>query len=51
METAWGFLKKLKIELAYDPEILFLGIHPEKNIYFCFIGYAKVFDCVDHNKL
>ena len=24
---------------------------PEKNIYFCFIDYAKAFDCVDHNKL
>ena len=23
----------------------------QKNIYFCFIGYAKVLDCVDHNKL
>ena len=23
----------------------------KKNIYFCFIDYAKVFDCVDHNKL
>jgi len=22
-----------------------------KNIYFCFIVYAKAFDCVDHNKL
>ena len=22
-----------------------------KNIYFCFIDYAKAFDCVDHNKL
>ena len=22
----------------------------QKNIYFCFIGYAKAFDCVDHNK-
>ena len=22
-----------------------------KNIYFCFINYAKAFDCVDHNKL
>ena len=21
---------------------------PEKNIFFCFIDYAKVFDCVDH---
>ena len=23
----------------------------QKNIYFCFIGYKKAFDCVDHNKL
>ena len=23
----------------------------KKNIHFCFTGYAKAFDCVDHNKL
>ena len=23
----------------------------QKNIYFCFIDYAKTYDCVDHNKL
>ena len=23
----------------------------QKNIYFCFIDYAKTFDCVDYNKL
>ena len=23
----------------------------QKNIYFCFIDYAKAYDCVDHNKL
>ena len=23
----------------------------KKNIYFCFVDYAKAFDCVDHNKL
>ena len=23
----------------------------QKNIYFCFLDYTKVFDCVDHNKL
>ena len=23
----------------------------QKNIYFCFLGYAKAFDCVDHKKL
>ena len=30
--TAWSFLKNLKIELPYDPGILFLGIYPEKII-------------------
>ena len=23
----------------------------QKNIYFCFVDYAKAYDCVDHNKL
>ena len=26
-------------------------VSAQKNIYFCFIDYAKAFDCVDHNKL
>ena len=30
--TVWRFLKKLKIELPYDPVILLLGIYPEKAI-------------------
>ena len=30
--TVWRFLKKLKIELPYDPAIPLLGIHPEKTI-------------------
>ena len=30
--TVWKFLRKLKIELLYDPEIPRLGIHPEKNM-------------------
>ena len=29
--TVWRFLKKLKIELPYDPAIPLLGIYPEKN--------------------
>ena len=48
---------KLDLEKAEEPEIA--SIHWiiekarefQKNIYFCFIDYAKVFDCVDHNKL
>ena len=31
-KTVWRFLKKLKIELSYDPAIPFLGIYPEKTI-------------------
>ena len=30
--TVWRFLKKLKIELPYDPEIPLLRIYPEKTI-------------------
>ena len=29
--TVWKFLKKLKIELPYDPAISLLGIYPEKT--------------------
>ena len=49
---------KLVFETAEEPEIKLptsAGSSkkrvPEKNIYFCFIDYAKAFDCVDHNKL
>ena len=30
--TVWRFLKKLKVELPYDPAIPLLGIYPEKTI-------------------
>ena len=30
--TVWRFLKKLKIELLYDPAIPLLGIYPQKTI-------------------
>ena len=40
--------------VCYD-QCIFLAIEKarefQKNIYFCFIDYAKAFDCVDHNKL
>ena len=50
---------KLDLEKAEEPEIKLptsAGSSKKqessrKNIYFCFIDYAKVFDCVDHNKL
>ena len=47
---------KLVLEKAEEPEIKLptsAGSSKEfqKNIYFCFINYAKAFDCVDHKKL
>ena len=49
---------KLVLEKAEEPEIKLLtsagslkNQEYQKNIYFCFIDYAKAFDCVDHNKL
>ena len=49
---------KLDLEKAEEPEItanIYWIIRKarqfQKNIYFCFIVYAKAFDCEDHNKL
>ena len=49
---------KLDLEKAEEPEIKLpicngsskMQESSRKNIYFCFIDYAKAFDCVDHNK-
>ena len=50
---------KLVLEKAEEPEIKLttsarsskMQENSRQNIYFCFIDYAKAFDCVDHNKL
>ena len=49
---------KLVLEKAEEPEIklptstiMEKAREFQKNIYFCFINYAKAFDCVNHNKL
>ena len=38
-------------QIAKIPWIMKKAREFQKNIYFCFIDYAKAFDCVDHNKL
>ena len=38
-------------QIANIPWIMEKAREFQKNIYFCFIDYAKTFDCVDHNKL
>ena len=46
---------KLVLDKAEEPEIIRWIMEKarqfQKNIYFCFIDYAKAFDCVDQNKL
>ena len=38
-------------QIASIPRIMEKAREFQKHIYFCFIDYAKSFDCVDHNKL
>ena len=54
----WTVNFQMDLEKAEEPEIKLpksAGSSKkqefQKNIYFCFIDYAKAFDCVDHNKL
>ena len=57
--TMNSLMFKLVLEKAEEPEIKLPTSagswkkqeSSRKNIYFCFIDYAKAFDCVDHNKL
>ena len=43
-EELKSLLMKVKVETEKVRDL-------QKNIYFCFIDYAKAFDCVDHSKL
>ena len=46
-----GFRKGTRDQIANICLIIEKAREFQKNIYFCFIYYAKAFDCVDHNKL
>ena len=48
-----GFRKsrRTRDQIANIARIIKKAREFQKNIYFCFIDYAKAFDCVDHNKL
>ena len=43
--------KEARDQIANIHWIINKGREFQENIYFCFIDYAKAFDCVDHNKL
>ena len=47
LERAWGTTE----QIANIPWIIEKAREFLKNVYFCFIDYAKAFDCVDHRKL
>ena len=63
MSTVNFQMFNLDLEKAEEPEIKFptsIGLSKkkkkkarqfQKNTYFCFIDYAKAFDCTDNNKL
>ena len=44
----------MPVKAEHNPQHTALNkcwLRVQKNIYFCFIDYAKIFECVDHNKL
>ena len=48
--TVWRFLKKLKIEIPYDPAIPLLGIYPEKTIIWkdtCTLMFTAIYSSLD----
>ena len=45
------FLMRVSMVAHMAMNLLAKARESQKNIYFCFIDYAKAFDCVDHNKL
>ena len=54
LPDAQGDLRKgrgTRDQIANIPWIIKKAREFQKSIYFCFIDYAKAFDCVDHNKL
>ena len=51
VQAEFGKGRGTKGQIASIPSIIGKARGFQRNIYFCFIDYAKAFDCVDHNKL
>ena len=51
VQAAFRKGKRIRDQIANIIWIIKRARKFQKNIYFCFIDYAKAFDCVDHNKL
>ena len=51
VQAGFRKVKGTRDQIANIRQIIEKARKFQKNIYFCFIDYAKAFDCVDHNKL
>ena len=51
VQTGFRKVRESRDQIANIHWIIKKAREFQKNIYFCFIDYAKAFDCVDHNKL
>ena len=51
VQTGFRHSRETKNQIANIPWIIEKATEFQKNIYFCFIDYAKAFDCVDHKQL
>ena len=51
VQAAFRKSRRTRDQIANLPWIIEKSRQVQKNIYFCFIDYAKALDCVDHNKL
>ena len=51
VQAGFGKGRRTRDQIANTRWIIIKASEFWKNIYFCFIDYAKAFDCVDHNKL
>ena len=51
IQAAFSKIRGTRDQIANIRWIIEKAREFHKNIYFCFIDYAKAFDCVDHNKL
>ena len=51
IQARFGKGRGTRDQIANTHRIIKKASEFQKNTYFCFINYAKAFDCVDHNKL
>ena len=51
VQAGFGKGRRIRDQTANTRWIIRKAREGQKNTYFCFIDYAKVFDCVDHKKL